>query len=83
MQQNLVRRVDVRLLRQQQLEVLQPLAPVQVDPELRQAVEVVHVDLLLAQDPGDLGEESLERPHSLGIDFKEAGQQRGHVFADA
>ena len=75
--------IHIRLLCQKQLKILHPLTAVEVDPQLCQLVEVVHVDLLLAQDPGDLGEESLERPHSLGIDFKEAGQQRGHVFADA
>ena len=38
---------------------------------LGQPVDEEDVNLLLAQDARDLGEEPLERPHLLGVNFKQ------------
>ena len=56
--------------------------PVQVDPESRQSVHEVDVNLLLAQKVGHLVEELLECPHLLGIDLEQAGQDGGEVLLD-
>ena len=69
--QDLLRRVHLGLLVQQQLEVLEALLLVEVDSVFRQSVHEEDVNLLLVQDARDLGEEPLERPHLLGVDLEE------------
>ena len=70
-EQDLLRHLHLRLLVQQQLEVLDALLLVEVHPVLGQPVDEEDVHLLLAQDARYFGEEPVERPHLLRVHLEQ------------